>query len=153
MQAKDPNRQARTRLPITPKILLDMQQVWSKTPTDWNNIMIWAACCMCFYGFLRSGEVTVPSTAGYDPGAHLSHGDVAIDDPARTSLVQIRIKASKTDPFRKGVMVYVGKTGNELCPVAAITAYLATRRTMSGPFFCFEDGRPLTRPRFVELVV
>ena len=41
-------------------------------------------------------------------------------------------------------MDYVGKTGNELCPVAAITAYLAIRGTTSGPFFYFEDGTPLT---------
>ena len=67
-------------------------------------------------------------------------------------MVQIKIKASKTDPFRHGVMVYVGKTGNELCPVAAITAYLATRGTTSGPSFRFEDGTPLTRPCFVEQV-
>ena len=47
-------------------------------------------------------------------------------------------------------MVYVGKTGNELCPVAAITAYPAIRGTTSGPFLLSEDGTPLTRPRFVE---
>ena len=40
-------------------------------------------------------------------------------------------------------MVYVGKTGNELCLVAAIMAYLAIRGTTSGPFFLFEDGTPL----------
>ena len=67
-------------------------------------------------------------------------------------MVQIKIKASKTDPFRYGVMVYVGKTGNELCPEAAITAYLAIRGTTSGPFFLSEDGTPLTRPPFVEQV-
>jgi len=56
------------------------------------------------------------------------------------------------DPFRKGVMVYVGKTGNELCPVMASTAYLAIRGTRPGPFFCHRDGTPLTRPQFVEQV-
>ena len=55
---------------------------------------------------------------------HLSHSDVAIDDPARTSLVQTKIKVSKADPFQKGVTVYMGQTGNDLCLVAAITAYL-----------------------------
>ena len=151
-QAKDPNRQSRSRLPMTPKILWHMRQILNRAPTDRNNIMIWAACCMCFYGFLRSREITLPSRTSYDPGAHLSQGDVAIDDPGKTTMVQIKIKASKTDPFRHGVMVYVGKTGNELCPVAAITAYLAIRGTTSGPFFLFEDGTPLTRPRFVEQV-
>ena len=49
-------------------------------------------------------------------------------------------------------MVYVGKTGNELRPVAAITAYLAIRGTTSDPFFLFEDGTPLARPHFVGQV-
>ena len=59
-------------------------------------------------------------------------------------MVQIKIKPSKNNPFCHGVMVYVGKTGNELRPVAAITAYLAIRGTTSDPFFLFEDGTPLT---------
>ena len=60
-----------TRLPIMPQILGQLGQVW-----DVDNIMLWAACCMCFYGFLRSG---VPSAKDYDPEQHLSHGDVALD--------------------------------------------------------------------------
>lgn len=97
---------------------------------------------MHFYGFLCSGEITVPLRTSYDPGAHFSQGDVAIDDPGKTTMVQINIKASKTNPFHHGIMVYVGKTGNELCPVAVITAYLAIRGTTTGPFFRFEDATP-----------
>ena len=151
-QAKESHRQSRSRLPMTPKILCHMRQILNRAQTDRNNIMIWAACCMCFYGFLCSGEITVPSRTGYDPGAHLSQGDVAIDDPGKMTMVQIKIKASKTDPFHHGIMVYVEKTGNELCLVAAITAYLAIRGTTTGTFFLFEDSTPLTRPRFVEQV-
>ena len=50
-------------------------------------------------------------------------------------MVQVRIKQSKTDLFRKGVLVYVGRTGGELCPVAAMTAHLAIRGRAPGPFF------------------
>ena len=87
--------------------------------------MLWAACCMCFFGFLRSGEVTVPSAKEYDPGGHLSEGDVTLDNVSAPTLLQVRIKASKTDPFRKGVVVYLGRTDNDLCPVGAVAAYLA----------------------------
>ena len=61
---------------------------------------------MCFYGCLCSGEITVPSRTSYK-GAHLSKGDVAIDDPGKTIIVQIKIRVSKSNPFHHGVMVYV----------------------------------------------
>ena len=96
---------------------------------------------MCFYGFLCSGEITVPSRTSYK-GADLSKGDVAIDDPGKIIIVQIKIRVSKSDPFHHGVMVYVWKSGNELCPVAAITAFLWNPGTTSGLFFLFEELPP-----------
>ena len=115
--------------------------------------MLWAACCTCFFSFLRSGEVTTPSAREYDPGAHLSYGDVTLDNTSNPSVVQEVIKASKTDPFRKGVKVYLGRTNNKLCPVAAVAAYLAIRHKQgAGPFFKFQSGIALTRASFVSRV-
>ena len=115
--------------------------------------MLWAACCLCFFAFLRAGEMTVPSDSEYDESVHLSVRDVAVDDPTHPSIIQIRIKQSKTDPFRKGIDLYVGKTGSSLCPVAAMMNYLMVRGTKRlGPLFIFSDGRVLTRQRFVDAV-
>ena len=66
--------------------------------------------------------------------------------------MQDRIKQSKTDPFRKGVMVYLGRTGGELCPVVVVSAYLAVRGKAPGPFFGFKGGEPLAREIFVRRV-
>lgn len=52
-------------------------------------------------------------------------------------------------PFRKGVYVYVGETGDALCPVAAMLAYLGARGSAEGPLFRLGDGRALSRLRFV----
>ena len=112
--------------------------------------MLWAACCMCFFGFLRSVEVTVPSAKEYDPGGHLSEGDMTLDIVSAPTLVQVRIKVSKTDPFRKGVVVYLGRTDNDLCPVGAVAAYLAVRCREPGPFFKFAKGAPLSRTVLVS---
>ena len=114
--------------------------------------MLWAASCMCFFGFLRSGEIVVPSDGAYDPSAHLSYGDVRTDSLVNPSYITVAIKASKTDPFRKGVTVHIGATKSQLCPVAAVLAYMVQRGSQAGPFFLFEDGRRLTRDRLVAEV-
>ena len=114
--------------------------------------MIWAASTLCFFGFMRAGELTIPSDESYDPTAHLSFADIAIDDPSQPTIMEVCIKASKTDPFRQGVTVYVGRTYNDICPIAAMLAYLAIRGETSGPLFYFQDKRPLTRDRFVVKV-
>ena len=52
--------------------------------------------------------MTVPSDTKFDPGVHLCVGDIAIDDPAQPSMLRVTIKQLKTDPFRKGVNLFVG---------------------------------------------
>ena len=145
---------ARTRLPITPHILQQLKVVWGKRKDTKDTCMLWAASCLCFFSFLRMGEAVVPSNSSYDPEVHLSAGDVKVDNRENPSFVEVRIKASKTDVFRKGVTIYLGVTGVDICLVAAILSYMVQSKVMTKgtqrPFFCFSDGRPLTRERFVQ---
>ena len=94
----------------------------------------------------------MPSDAEFDPKVHLCVSDIALDDCRRPGLLRIIIKQSKTDPFRKGVALFVGRTGTTLCPIAALLDYLVVRGSAPGPLFSFADGRLLTRSRFVEKV-
>ena len=107
---------------------------------------------LCFFMFLRSGEMTVPDDDSYDPSAHLSVQDIAVDDSLNPSILCIRIKQSKTNPFCTGVDLFVGKTSLLLCPVSAMLSYLCARGMELGPLFRFQDGKLLTRQRFVEAV-
>ena len=142
----------RERLPITPDILYQMFTVWKSDSQNPDVIMMWAACCTCFFGFLRAGEITLPSQKDYDSGAHLRFGDVKLDAASNPTRAEVSIKSSKTDPFRHGVVIHLGKTDNALCPVVALASYLAIRGSSSGPFFKFKDGSFLTRARFVSEV-
>ena len=51
----------RVRLLITTEILKKIGSVLSKEPNNYFNKMMWAICCMAFFGFLRSSKFTVPS--------------------------------------------------------------------------------------------
>ena len=81
---------------------------------------------MCLWLF-RSGEITIPNAAGFNPKIHLAWGDVTLDSTQSPSLLRIRLKKSKTDQFSQGVDIYVGKTGFPLCPAAAVATYMVQR--------------------------
>ena len=129
-----------------------MQRIWEQQAVSWDHIMLWAACCLGFFGFLRSGELTAPEDREFDQGQHLSFADMAVDNPAKPTTISVRIKQSKTDPFRRGVTIFLGRTDLPLCPVAALLVYLAVRGPGEGPLFRFKDGRALTRSRLVAVV-
>ena len=101
-----------------------------------------------FFGFLRSGEITIPTLNSYDPSTHLGYSDISVDNPSNPTIMKVRLKCSKTDPFRHGVDVHVGRTGQALCPVAALLNYLAIRGKEQGLLFHFSDGSPLTKSKF-----
>lgn len=140
------------KLPITPNLLIRIKQIWEKDPVSWDVAMLWAAVCLCFFGFFRSGQITQLTEGGYDQGTHLSPEDVSVDSLTNPQMLKIRLKCSKTDPFRVGIDVFVGRTDGPLCPVAAMLGYLSYRRSSPGLLFKFKDGRPLTRSSFVKAV-
>ncbi len=142
----------RERRPITPDLLRKIRGVWNPRAEEHNILMLWAACCLAYFGFLRVGEFTVPTDEAFDASVHLSWGDVRVDSVAHPSRVEVRIKASKMDHFRQGVSVFLGKVASDICPVGALLAYIVRRGATPGPFFRLEDGRPLTRQRLVAAV-
>ena len=49
----------RVHKPITITIMPQIEWILSKVPLH-HNLMVWAACCTAYFGFLRSSEFTVP---------------------------------------------------------------------------------------------
>ena len=85
---------------------MDLKRAWQKAKDKDEARLLWAASSLCFFGFSRSGEVTIPSEREYDHQSHLCYEDVRVDCHTAPSL-----KATKTDPFRQGVVLYLGATG------------------------------------------
>ena len=111
--------------------------------------MLWAAASLYF---LRSGAITIPTDSDYDSSTHISFTDVAVDNLASPTMLKLHLKASKTDLFRKGVDVKVGKVASQLYPVKAVLGYLVVRGSGQGSLFQFEDKKPYTRVCFVSRV-
>ncbi len=94
--------------------------------------MLWVAATLCFFGFFRSGEIRESS---FDEGAHLTFKDVTVDCMENPQLLRVKLKASKTNLFRQGIDIFIGRAAYELCPVAAVLPYMTTyKRTRLRPF-------------------
>ena len=72
-----------------------------------------------------------------------------MDSVEHPQVLRVRLKASKTDPFRVGINVSVGRTDKALCPVSEVLAYMAVRGPGPGPLFQSQNGRFLTRARLM----
>ena len=70
----------------------------------------------------RAGEFMV--NCAFDPSIHLTIQDLQVDAEVNPSSLRVRIKSSKTDPFRQGCFIYLGRGQTSLCPISAILAYL-----------------------------
>ena len=102
--------------------------------------MIMAAVLLAFYGLLRSSEYTSPGKYTYDDNTNLTRRDIKISDVG----MKIRIKVSKTDPFREGATITIPWVESKLCPVVAMIRYLDFSPLL-GPLFQFSNGVYLTR--------
>lgn len=103
-----------------------------------------------FFGFLWAGEFTV--NAPFQPSIHMTVSDLQADALVNPTCFKVRVKCSKTDPFRVGCDIYLGRTEGSVCPIRALGSYLALRGSAEGPLFTFSDGRPLTRQQLSSSV-
>ena len=108
---------SRPRLPVSSNILRIIYSALDLNSFD--DVMSWAACLLAYFGFLRSAEFNVPSLSAYNASIHLSMSDVSVDVPLDPSCLQVFIKASKTDPFRKGCYILIG-LGSLLCALSKL---------------------------------
>jgi len=107
---------------------------------------------LAFFGFLRVSKFTIPNDTSYDSECHLSLSDISVDNCDQPQLLKVTIKQSKTDPFRKGIDLYLGAPRGTLFPVKALLPYLAIRPEQSNsPLFIFQDGRPLIHQHFSNI--
>ena len=76
-----------------------------------------------------------------------------MDDLRNPQMLQVRIKVSKTDPFRSGVNVFACRQNQWQLMSSSGSAVIHDKKGLKPrSTFYFSDGKPLTRSRFVSEV-
>ena len=94
-------------------------------------------------------ELTTSATQASTQEPPLQLSDICIDSHVNPQVLVAWLRHSKADPFGAGVHIYLGRTGNVLCPVTSMLGYLAMQSSAPGPLFLYADGSPLSRTRLV----
>ena len=95
--------------PITTDILLKLVNFYKKSCTL-PNLRTCAMCLLGFSGFLRFSELS-----------NIRFSDLIWHD----NYLEIKIRQSKTDIYRRGNSIIIGKTGNDLCPLFWLRKYIS----------------------------
>ena len=83
---------------------------------------------------------------------HLSWGDVAIDDRSAATMEKFHLPISKCDQFGTGADMLMGRLGCQLCPMAAILAYIKARDDHPSAFFVDNSRMPITKSKSMAKV-
>ena len=130
---------SRERLPISPQLLRKIKELWDHSSSGTDIVMLWAACCLAFFGFLRAGELTVPSDSGCDASVHLP----------LPPLSRLSLSNPKRTLSEKGSAFFWEKP-TPISAQSTLCLHLLILGQNDGPLFIFRDGRFLTRQRLIE---
>jgi hypothetical protein len=142
------------KLPIRLPVLRDLLQNLSPDTTP-GHLTVYAAACVAFSGFLRAGEFTIKGKRKFSTAMCPTWRCVeflpSFDKPTHTRL---HLPASKTDPLRKGVSIYLAAApGATTCPIAALKhLFQEDEADLDGPLFRNPDGSALSHEFFVDTV-
>ena len=123
-----------------------------------NDIVFWSAITCGHFLLLQASEFTVNGTEPFDPSQHLTLSDVnSHQSPTREHYWTVRLKQSKTDQRREGVMLYMSHTNHVVCPACAMKSNVALQQSRprtpkDSPLFLLEHQQVLTRQHLVTFV-
>ena len=141
---------SRPRYPIT-FVVLKKVCLWLRKNSNFEHLLLEAMSTVAFFGFLRCGEFTVDSCERFDPAFNLCISDMTF----LNDTVHLRLKISKTDPFRQEVTIKLFETGNIICPFKICCRYMKERLknnpSAEEPLFVDLSGFAVTRAKCLSL--
>lgn len=138
------------RAPLTLSILRDITSVLSRVcASNYEYALFCAAFTLAFFAFLRVGEFTAKSKS--DKGRKI----IAISDVSFIGglKMQVTLRYSKTDQLGRSSILTIYPGGDaQVCPMAALSKFVAIRPKCQGPLFIHMDQTPLTRFQFQSIL-
>jgi len=143
-----------------PKMLITFQVLGkilraATHPSLEDRLNFEAATTTAFSGFLRFREFTIQPAKAFDPSIHIMRSCIQfmplISCPSHIILT---VPSSKTDPFRKGVVVTIaGTPGVHTCTVAALKSlFKLVQCPPELPLFIQGNGAPMSHGYFISRV-
>lgn len=148
LNSQPPSRKS----PITYDIMVMISNILA---SDFNSIMYWSAMTLAFFGCLRAGEFTVPSTGPIQWGFVLRVHDVKFGVEATGPYMSVVIGRTKQKP--NGVTLYIGCSKSAVCAYCTMLHYLNIKRVhdtkyVHTPLFMSLEGTVLHKNMFVTYV-
>ena len=142
---------ARQKMAVTPELLLAIYHVLDFS--NENDVWLWAAMLVAFYGMFRKDNVTVGKASAFNPRANLCRGDLRW----YRGQLWICVKHSKVIQFnqRKHWVPLLPVPNSPLCPLRAVQRAFrfAPHAERDSPAFMFVIGGrrgPMTHTMFVK---
>ena len=142
------------RLPITSEVLRQMCDLLTTGVfSPFIDLLLQCAFKTAFFGFLRCGEITCRLKNDYSNCVYIR--DIIVNSEANCYI--LRLRTSKTDPFREGVDISINEN-TVLQPVDTMIQYLKCRKEMGvnndSPLFVESElcTSPLTRDSFISFL-
>jgi len=139
------------RYPITFEVLRKVC-LFLRNSSLYSHLLLETVCTVAFFGFLRCGEFTVENGQEFHPSFNLCVCDMTI----LADCVHLRLKVSKTDPFRQGVIIKLFPTNNIICPFKVCTMYMRHRMQSNAgsqdPLFIDVNNVALSRNNFLNML-
>lgn len=131
-------RTAPLPVPVQPFNMAMLRAVYHSTPYSYDNLCLFSALLLGYFGCLRSSEYLYTSHAPHLAPAHLTYV------PATVPYFTIAIQSSKT--AHRGFSLVIGCAPEPPCPVCWLASYLQNRPpSPRSPLFTLQSGLPVSR--------
>ena len=139
------------RLPVTLDLLKLLKIELSELDESFYfKRMVWAVCCMLFFGAFRVHELLAAKYDSFDPDFTLLDEDLVIHEAfecgVRYRSVQVLLKSPKENRIGNKIVVDVYENKGVCCPVRAVEKWkqCAVVARKGEPAFLMESGKAFT---------